>query len=52
MRDAVADILQKITLISECVDVEKSGMDNIDKSIEGLLKSADDISDMAADLYN
>ncbi len=51
MRESVDDMLSKITLISEDVEEENKEMSEIDATIRELLKSADDVSDMAESLY-
>ncbi|MCR5747897.1 MAG: PAS domain-containing protein [Lachnospiraceae bacterium] len=51
MKDSVNDMLEKIVQISDAVKEENNEMREIDNTIRELLKSADDISEMAESLY-
>ena len=52
MTNSVNDMLDMISQMSEYVTEESAEMQDIDATIEGLRKAADDIADMAETLYN
>lgn len=51
IKESVNDMLSKITLISEGITDESAEMEEIDSTIEALNKSADEIAEMAKELY-
>jgi PAS domain S-box-containing protein len=51
MNDSVKDIMEKIAQISESVTAENKEMELIDKTVEELHSSADEIAEMAETLY-
>lgn len=51
MNDSVSDIQIKVNQINESVETEKSEMEIIDATVQQLYASADEIANMAAELY-
>ena len=51
MYDSVSDIQEKVKQINESVETEKNEMEIIDATVQQLYASADEIANMAAELY-